>query len=287
VALLVSLVAMATAEEDCSIPETHGRWMQGALMQALRAIDAEATSGIHGETDGQVRGYTVSPLFVPGGHGGAPGRVRNHKIVIHRGDKFWFRVTGSSEQSSQLLLAMAEATRGWELGPARFEITSWRLFPGEHGWAGMIEPMDLAQAAWRDMRLQTDRIKLEFYTPVAFDSGHFPLPEWVFGNLRKRLRELVPDLAEVGLSEMDHTGTARLGAYALSTRMLRFKENNTAGFVGDCEFLLDMNLGEREVFEFHLLASYSFYCGIGRQTSWGMGQARRSPVEPFSYRGRS
>lgn len=265
--MLVSLVAVARAVENCAIPETHGHMMQGALMSAITRVNAKGATRVHGETDGRVRGYTVSPLFLE-----SEPWLRGHTMLMAEGTPVWFRLTGTNAETSAVLVSMAERTREWRVGQARFRIERWCAYGDEHKWAGMVKAEELAEAARAGMGRQADRLKLDFVTPVAFDSGHFPWPEWVFGSFRQRVMEGAPELARY-LGE-DRSGTVRIGAYALSTRMMQFRETNTAGFVGDCEFLLDAALGEEEIFGFHLLAAFGFYGGLGKQTSWGMGQVR-------------
>jgi CRISPR-associated endoribonuclease Cas6 len=63
--------------------------------------------------------------------------------------------------------------------------------------------------------------------------------------------------------------------YKIETRMLDFGRYRQVGFVGEVEFLLKKSGDDITKKIFHLLATFSFYSGVGYKTTMGMGQAKK------------
>ncbi len=293
--MLLSLVAALEARTKVTVPVTHGETMQSELFRQLDAVNPLLSSQIHGDADDLPRPYTISPLNA------APRFVQNGMLCFQPGDRCWFRLTGLRAEVSELLLALSETARSWQIHgrsfAGEFAIQRWLTRPGEHLWAGQISVEDLGHAACHACDRQPDRIVLKFETPTTFEVASesawgswmpLPVPRLVFGNLRNRAAAFCPEIgAPLGQAEVIETGIA-LGRFrGLESHMLHFQRRNRrrVGFTGECEFLLDRDLDVRERLMLHFLAGFAFYSGVGAGTSWAMGQAYREPVEDFLYRG--
>jgi CRISPR-associated endoribonuclease Cas6 len=291
--MLTSIVALMEAEGPGTLPVTTGELMQGALFRRLSAIDAEATDRLHGAGRSVRRPYTISPLLYE------HEEVHHREMRIVDGDRTWFRVTGLSESSSELLLEMTQRTQWWELATkgmkARFRVNHWKTLPSEHPWAGRITLDNLWQSAWQAMQRQPDRIWLDFQTPTGFDVSssvwpnwsHLPLPELVFGSLLRKQQELAPELGEPPGGADEVESLAALAEYDVESRMMKFGGHQSleCGFMGTCEYAIRPDAPRPAVFWMHLLAGLAFYTGVGTKTSWGMGMTRRSRYGDFTYRG--
>jgi hypothetical protein len=108
----------------------------------------------------------------------------------------------------------------------------------------------------------------------------------VFESVRKRLHSALADLPEPADWKPVIGDGLALGRCEVKTHVLSFEghQRTRVGFTGDCEFLINPGMPAPERVWLHLLADAAFYTGVGGGTSWGMGQARREPVEQFSYR---
>lgn len=268
--------------------------MQSELFRQLQGLSTTLTSQVHGEADDQPRPYTISPLY--------PDRplLRNGMLYVQPGDRCWFRLTGLRDDASQLLLALSETCRSWQIRGSsfggEFAVRRWCVLPGEHPWAGLISLEDLGQSAWQANDQEPDRIRLLFHTPTTFEVASesswgswmpLPVPKLVFGSLRARVAKFCPELGEPPSQADLVEGRVALGRFRnLESHMLHFQRRNRrrTGFTGECEFLLDRDLHLKERLWLHLLAGFAFYAGVGASTSWGMGQVRRESVETFLYR---
>ena len=294
--MLLSLVAELDLARQARLPATHGEAMQRELFRQIGVVAPGGDGWFHGEEEGALRYYTVSPLM---------GRFEfsDGSLLLQPGETYWFRLTGLGKDACRLLLALTERCRRWELRgvsfAAPFAVRRWITEAGNRGratWAGCALPEEFWTIAQRDAALQSDRIHLRFYSPTVFvrRSGsewgrwnHLPQPETVFQSARNRLLAAYPDCPEPpNWSEVLVSGLA-LGRFELNTRILSFDKHHRsrAGFVGDCEFLIHPDLAPPERLWLHLLAGMAMYTGLGSGASWGMGQVRREPVEQFHYRG--
>ena len=290
--MLISLVALMEAEGPGTIPLTTGELMQGALLQHVAGVSREAAGLLHGDRD-VPRPYTISPLMCD------HEQLRNRELVIAKGDRTWFRVTGLNAGVAELLMEMASRTSRWDLRTAstaaQFRINHWRSRASEHPWSGCVSHEGLWQSAYYAMKRQPDRIWLDFETPTGFDGpadhwpnwNHLPLPQSVFGSLRKRQRILAPDFGKPPEGEERLETAVALGKFKVQSHALRFEKHGSteSGFTGSCEYLIHPEAAQEEVFWLHLLGGLAFYTGVGMKTSWGMGMTRRSRYLDFTYRG--
>jgi CRISPR-associated endoribonuclease Cas6 len=121
------------------------------------------------------------------------------------------------------------------------------------------------------------RVGLRFVSPTTFRSQEMsqpvPLPAWVFGSLLDRWNAFSPIQLAEDLRRYAAECIA-LSHYALRTRAIPLKENVVQmGCVGQARY----HLLRRDKFwgsVINLLAIYSFYSGVGYQTTIGLGQTR-------------
>jgi len=110
-----------------------------------------------------------------------------------------------------------------------------------------------------------------------------PIPDLVFGNLRKHAASFISmEALEPDNFEEIIVRHIALGQF---TDITSHGRERRSGFTGRCEFLFDRELSDRTLVWLHLLANAAFYTGIGRATTQGKGQVKRETFGKFSYRG--
>ena len=149
---------------------------------------------------------------------------------------------------------------------------------------------------WQAVKLQPrpSRVALEFLTPTSF-KGQFaaqpiarnlplPIPSLVFQSLARKWQAFAPpELRLASLSEGPETTEdlltqviqlASLDSFEIRSHTEDFQDKVEAGFTGRCEFSLPSQAPQRLKAALRLLAEYAFFAGVGRETTWGRGQAR-------------
>jgi CRISPR-associated endoribonuclease Cas6 len=127
--------------------------------------------------------------------------------------------------------------------------------------------------------LPSDVLEMRFVSPTTFHSGDFdmplplPTPERVLRSWLKRwncfssasLPHLEKELKEARLA---------LNRYQIESDTVQYRET-LIGCVGTCRFRV-LAQDEFWVRLCNLLADYSFYCGTGYKTTYGLGQTIRA-----------
>ncbi|MBL8234009.1 MAG: CRISPR system precrRNA processing endoribonuclease RAMP protein Cas6 [Bryobacterales bacterium] len=284
-----SAVGRLEADGVVSIPLTHGKAMQGELFRQLRLLDSAGASLLHGGGPDR-RHYTVSQIS-------GPFDVERGLAWARPGAPYWFRLTGIGAVAVAALSAVTEKVRDWNCAGAQFRIAGWETQAGSgESWGGSLDMGQLLEAAVHDHAAEPNRIVLGFLSPATMKRNSesrwarcnpIPVPEQVFASISERASLVSPDFPRPPDWRALLTECLAVGQYELQTRSLDFGRDGgkRVGFVGTCEFLIDPALGPSERLWLHLLGGLAFYTGVGAETSWGMGQARREPAERFRYRG--
>ncbi len=291
--MFVSLAAEVEILQETVIPLAHGEAMHAEFLRRVANLDPAVATHLHGEADGRPRPYTLSGLQVE------QPVVRDGRVSLRTGDRAWFRLTAMGELPCQALLAMSESTDRWLIRGRGFEseahVRRWCAHAEEHPWAGMVSTKELQESAWAAAESEPKGSLLVFHSATAFEESDkgwasgmpLPVPRLVFGSLRRRALECTSFGEPANAAELieRHIALGRFGP--LLSQILFFEKHRfqRSGFTGECEFRFDRELPEPIRVWFHLLANLAFYSGVGRETSWGMGQIRREPEDKFSYRG--
>lgn len=251
---LHSLVVQLGAADEGMPPQTLGRALHAQVFQWLKLGNPAMAAAVH---DSQESPFSVSGLI---------GNRRDKGT--QSGDDFYFRI-GLLDGSllSPLLLGLEQwGTEFLSLGKFVFAIRAVYSLPGTHPWAGSAEYKIMAK-----MPCTSNEILLSFLSPTSFKQKQgiqpFPLPELVFGNLRRRWNAFAPE--ELHFQQIEWEGL--VAAFELKTLALKMEGGAEIGAKGWVRY----RFGDREQARIAtILAHFAFFSGVGRKTGMGMGQAR-------------
>lgn len=224
-------------------------------------------SDMHGGN--QLRPYTVSDL-----HGVSNAQKGFNRIEA--GQSAWFRVTTLNEEQSGKLqnLVLPDLTgRVIELGRVKFQVTGISE-AGNHPSARMTTYQSLVDRYLRSDSPVSDALNIEFKSLTTFHTGdfHLPLPVpklllrswWMRWN---RFSSANLPFEGRDLKEADFV----ISRHAIQTDTVEYNGATWIGFRGKCVFRI---FAKEEYWArlCNLLAEYSFYCGTGHKTTYGLGQ---------------
>ena len=268
--MLTSLVLQLKSPCAANLPASLGRSTQAVLLKLLDQRDATLAEQLH-EGAG-ARPYTASNLIM--------GHRKKGDVFIEAGQEGWLRFTGLTAEISGHLQAIAtQPPATIKLQSQQFTVVGATFNPADHPWAGQISYQELsAPYLLGQHRRLTPRVTLEFSSPTSFRSqGRYqplPLPDLVFGSLLDRWLAFSPVSLHPNLRRFAREAVA-LNGYQIRSRALPSKAGGTrVGFTGQACFAA-LNRDRYWLNALHLLASFSFYSGVGYGTTSGMGQCRR------------
>lgn len=270
---LTALVFTLTPSKPATTPAYLGRASYALLMRLIAAHDPELAQQLH-DNDG-LKPYTCSALI--GGQ-----RISRESRQYRPEERAWLRYTGLNEAVSTHLLRLAENPPAKvDLDGHIFRVEQATLDPEVHPWAGQTTYESLAAPYLLADHQPDYRPKLHFASPTTFrsqgKSQPIPLPDWVFGSLVDRWNAFSPVQVSTDLRRFADECVV-LSHYRLHTRAVPFKENVIQmGCVGRANYAV-VNRDRYWASLLNLLVNYSFYSGVGYQTTVGMGQARQQPI---------
>jgi CRISPR-associated endoribonuclease Cas6 len=239
--------------------------------------------------DQGVKPFTVSTLLDRYG--------RPHKAGdwLKEGQECWLRVTTTSEDLSDIMLAsvVKNLPKSLTLYKMDFRIDGYTLNPREHPWAGQTTFAEIAQDSAYSKA--TRDVRMEFVSPTAFRSNGndicIPAPQQICRSLWKKWNEFCPTSMLLDEQWPDFAADCILvnELTAINTVRWEFAEGTrgaATGFTGTVGFTL---LPKAKVLKkwqpywdgadivMQSLARFAFYSGVGHHTTIGMGQARIVP----------
>lgn len=267
---LTALVLSLTPAEPTTTPAHLGRASYALLMRLIAAHDAALARQLH-DDDG-VKPFTCSTLI--GGR-----RISREQRQFQPEKTAWLRFTGLNTAVSAHLQRLAEnPPEKVELDGHIFQVTQATLDAEVHPWAGQTSYETLAAPYLLADRQPDYRPKLLFASPTTFrsqgKSQPIPLPDWVFGSLADRWNAFSPVQISPELRRFAAECVV-LNHYRLRTKAIPFKENVVQmGCVGQAGYVA-VNRDRYWASMLNLLVEFSFFGGVGYQTTMGLGQARR------------
>lgn len=269
---LTSTIFTLTAREDTALPVDSGRILQAAFLNWLKPENPELVAKLHDANHD--RPYTVSALQ-------GPFAREKGWLKIHKGQEGWFRVTGFEAYFAECV-HKSVAAQG--VGPQPDDA---RLLPGavhtaanEHEWSGesSFERIAAEVARLSGKGALAEEVILQFASSTCFfenkQSLPLPIPSYVFGYLTNRWQLASP--FPLPVEDVQHfVDSIHLAFARIETRMVDLKKYRRVGFVGLARFALHPALPEIYRQALHVLAKFSFFCGVGSHTTSGMGQVRQ------------
>ena len=266
---LTALVLTVAPSQPTTTPGHLGRAVYNFCLQWIASDNPELAQGLH--DNNERKPFTCSTLI--------GGQRQDKDSRLYRPDQpAWLRLTGLNAAVSAQLLRLAEAPPATiELDNIPFRVLSVSLEPEEHEWAGQTTYEAMAAPYLLAGRRPAYRLGLYLASPTTFRSQGrsqpIPMPDWVFGSLIDRWNSFSP----VQVAPEARRFAAEcvvLNRYQLKTHAVPFKANVVQmGCQGRAYYVL-LNRDPYWASLLNLMIEYSFYSGIGYQTTVGLGQAR-------------
>ena len=269
---MLSAVIHLQALENGALPADSGRALNALFLDWVRETDPHKSAELH---DGSgLRPYTVSDLV------GITRFERGFKLV-RGGDSTWMRVTSLEDESLSALLKTSvlpglAAGRVFSIGMSGFCVTGVSISAAEHPWAGEISYKELVETHLFDPQLPEPTVEMEFASPTTFRSHGknlpLPLPELLLESWLGRWNAFSPHALPMEARAFAQDGLA-VSAYTLKTAAAHTGQGTFIGFQGRLT-LRALSEDPYWLRMLHLLADFSFFCGTGAKTSFGLGQTR-------------
>ena len=137
---------------------------------------------------------------------------------------------------------------------------------------------------WKDFLAEEPHreIELLFATPTAFKAGDLdlplPVPRLVFGSLLAKWNAFSPHPLPISLEEIERR--VALAEARIATKKFFDGRAHIVGFVGRARFRALRGSSPELVQTMNALARFSFFAGVGRKTTHGMGLTCPACGEP-------
>ena len=225
--------------------------LHGAFLVTLSRGDRTLAKLLHSPKLGQ-RPFSLHPL----GNWNGTGKLRSRLSVVapELFSRFWERW----ERRGGIPL---------KLGKRFLEPIS---ISSDGPWCG--------KATWKELRDLEPRkeVELVFATPTAFKAGDLdlplPVPRLVFGGLLRKWNTFSP--YPLGVSPQELERKVALAEVHIRTRFFYDGRSHIVGFVGRARFRVLRGASIELLRAVNTLAQFSFYAGVGRKTTHGMGLVR-------------
>ncbi len=277
----LSTLLTLTPAEPATLPANLGRATHAWFLDRITAHDRGLAERLHAPN--QERPFTVSNVWGE--------RSREQKSEEARGwgrERQWqvgqtmhVRVSSYAPELTALL-----AEQVWPQLPERvsllgapLQVLEMTSEATENVWAGRTT----FESMVAEHTLQTDipaHVALRFASPTLFKSkGVFmpiPLPRLVFEGLVRRWNAFSPIQVHPDVSRYAEECLV-VSSYHLRTETVRFgtqaERGAFPGCVGVCRYAMT-NKDRYWMGLVRLLAAFSLYAGVGKQTTMGLGQCR-------------
>lgn len=246
-----------------------GKAIHALFLELIQKEDPQLAYYLHeGE---QIKPFTVSPLMFSEG-------------------KPYLRFTIFEEKLSRLFLERVLPSFPEEivLDEIKLKKKGIALTPQGHPWASQGDYKELFHYYLFDQDQLPLNVELAFYSPTTFHTQGrnepLPLPELVFGSLVERWNAFSPLTVSPEVKRYAEKCLA-IAQCQIRTKMVMVSGGKQIGFLGKCRYH-PLNRDAYWLRVINLLASFSFFSGVGYKTTMGMGQVRRQDASPLSYRAR-
>jgi CRISPR-associated endoribonuclease Cas6 len=237
-------------------PPTLGRAIHAQVLHWLNLGDPNVAAAIH---DSQSPPLSVSGLL-----------QERHRGDSRTGDVFFFRIGLLNEDS---LIPLLRGIDRWNsnslvLNQFPFVLREIYTLPNTHPAADCTDYYFLTK-----VERIPEKITLHFLSPTSFKQKQeiqlFPTLELVFGSLQRRWNIHAPP--ELHLPDLQWRGLVT--AYDLKTIAMKGLGGVELGTRGRVSYQFSEPELARWAF---ILSKFSFYAGVGRKVTMGMGQTRFS-----------
>lgn len=266
--MLLSTVIHLQALERGALPQYLAPALRAEFLNWVGEQDKTTSDTLH---DGnELRPYTISDL---------KGTFRTQKgfNILEGKESAWFRITSLTQAQTRLFQEQVLpklVDKVIELNKVKFRVLS---IAEKHTWAGQVRYADLVKKYFDENFSPSDSLEIEFASPTTFHAGDMyvplPNPETVLNSWLQKWNKFSSASLPQTVDEITEAHFA-INQYTLATDVYHYNKAKRIGFKGKCHYRI---LAKEEFWVrlCHLLADYSFYCGTGKSTTFGMGQTRR------------
>ncbi len=274
--MLLSTLIKLTPLKPASLPINLGRAAYALFLDMVSDHDPALAEDLHAAD--RLKPFTVSSLK------GRMGPIRNGQFKLDPGRSYTLRFTSFGERLSECLIQqiLPNLPQQVSLLDVPFRVEGAIDGDSEHRWAGRTSFEALAQRYLMDHKPQRS-LEMDFASATSFRRSvgdrtyDVPLPEpgLVFDSYLQAWNAYAPVYLNPEAKRFSEECVA-VSRYRLRTRLVRFGEACTCGFVGRCKFSILVG-DEYWMRVMNLLAAFAFYAGTGYQTTVGQGQTRWLP----------
>lgn len=271
--MLTSIVLRLKSRSNSTLPSHLGRANYAETLRHLGQIEPALQEWVHAMPG--VKPLTCSSIY------GNFAR-RGSRIHIPQGQEIWLRATGLNERVSSGLgqAFSSKQITCWHLANHSFDVVDICKTQESHPWAGQSCYSRIGRANVPSSTAGPGPLRLHFrlLSPTSFKSNEMqvplPLPDLFFQSLRNRWNAFsskpIPD--ELNNFVNQHVA---IGKFELKSVIIPQKNGGArTGSVGEISYVV-RNKDRYWTSILRQLAEFAFYCGVGVQTTSGMGQVSR------------
>ena len=265
-AAVITLEAQAAGELDFF----QGRALHALFLDLTARAEPGRAQALHDSDD--LKPFTSSNLSGLRGPEGSP------RAIVQPGAACRWRVTAFEPGLAGLWLTqvLPRLPETITVGDVPFAVRGWTTDSVQDSMAGAGGYAELAMQHTLQSQLPSPWINLRFTSPTSFKSGGMhvplPLPSLMLGHWLEKWNAfapvaLHPDVRSFAEQEV------MVDRYDLHTEPVQFGPATIIGFLGQCS----LTVRHKDPYWRripHLLAAYSFWCGTGHKTPYGLGQTR-------------
>jgi CRISPR-associated endoribonuclease Cas6 len=280
--MLTAVVLHLRPVAETRLPISHGAFAYAAASNLILRRDPRLSHALH-QAEGR-KPFTCSPLM-------RTERREGYEYVLTPDQVYPWRLTGLTEEVSRHLVELSPDLGGINFQEAVFSIDHVSMTAEDHPEAGR-DTYEALLARW-ERREPPEVVTLHFLSPTTFRIDRleqpFALPRWVFGSLLSTWNAFAPDPYSLGEWSEALEEQIVLSNWRGETRRVELGGHRTVGFIGKFAYRvikpMSVSVSEsasastptpaRETAKLlGLLAEFSFYAGVGWQTTHGLGQVR-------------
>jgi CRISPR-associated endoribonuclease Cas6 len=271
--MLLSTLIRLNPLKPVPLPINLGRAAYAFFLDLVSDHDPALAEDLHAAD--RLKPFTVSSLK------GRMGPIRNGQFKLDPERMYALRFTSFSERLSDFLTERVwpNLPEQFSLLDVPFRVEGYTADGKEHHWAGHATFNELAQRYLMERNPQRS-LRMDFASATSFRRSigdrtyDVPLPEpgLVFDSYLQAWNAYAPVYLNPEVKRFGEECVA-VSRYRLRTRLVRFGEACTCGFVGKCKFSILVG-DEYWMRVMNLLAAFAFYAGTGYQTTVGQGQTR-------------
>ena len=268
--MIGAVVYVLRADNSAPLSPINGRLMHAAFFKILN--EYSSTFGVSVHNDWNIKPFTVS-FLEPAQEVGGIGERR----LIHRGEKFFWRVTGLNKEILQAALSVHIGEK-IQAGGLNLHVEKIICDGDDRGDSGVVNVEDFISAV--KYAPTANEICFDFVSPVSFRIDNFDAPypraELIFASLADKWTQARMPAAVDKKIIRELAAQIHLTQWSGESQKFYFgHDRGTLAFFG--RFIYNVAATDKNSNKvFMLLAKFGEFAGVGRLTGQGFGQARVS-----------